>query len=522
MSAAHKNTKRNADGFDSGKKMKRKGENVDGSKRLARIAGITAIVVVVLFLISLFVGSNFFRKKFTAVSIDNVKYSITDFNYYYENVYIQYYNAMSGAGDFGSSMLPSRDTPLKSQIYNEETGETWSDFFEKMALEQMKEDNKICLEAQKAGYQLTDEIKAEMEAEIENLRSAGYATGYSNFNDYLRMAYGKSMTEETYAKNLERSYLVNAYINHVRDSYEYTPEQIEDYYSENKDKFDTFTYRYFLVSAAEIDEAEYPDSTLYEEAKAEAVKEAGVKAQAYAAKITDAQSFIDAAREYDPATYKDDNASQRVYKGELLGSIYGDWLRAEGRRYGDVSTFEMANGYYVVMFEARDDNHYPTVNVQQIVVQQETVNKENFPEDEDGTAYDEAVATAKKTAKDTADKIHGEWLSGGATQDKLTELMTTYSKEISATDSKLNENVYKNQLPAEVDSWIYDPLRKPGDNDVIYVESVGYYILNFIGSGKQYSDILADTQRRDEDLRTWKESLLVGEPKTTWLMALTK
>ncbi|NLA87467.1 MAG: hypothetical protein GX847_09385 [Clostridiales bacterium] len=520
MSAAYKKTKRNADGFDSGKKMKSKGENIDSSKRLGKIAGITTIVVVVLFLISLFIGSNYFRQKFTAVSIDNVKYSITDFNYYYENVYIQYYNAMSGAGDFGSSMLPSRDTPLKNQIYNEETGETWSDFFEKMALEQMKEDNKIYLEAKKAGYQLPDEIKAEMETEIENLKSMGYATGYSDFSDYLRAAYGKSMTEKAYAENLERSYLIDAYVNHVRDSYEYTPEQIEDYYRENKDKFDTFTYRYFLVSAVEIDKAEYPDETLYEEAKAEAVKEAGLKAQEYAEKITDTQSFIDAAREYDSVTYKDDDASQRIYKGELLGSIYGDWLRDEGRRYGDVSTFEMTNGHYVVMFEARDDNHYLTVNVQQIVVQQETVNKENYSEDEDGAAYEEAVATAKKTAKDTADKIHDEWLSGGATQDKLTELTTTYSMEISPTDSKLNENVYKNQLPAEVDSWIYDPDRKPGDNTVIYVESVGYYILNFIGNGEMYSDILSDTQKRDKDLQAWKESLPFGEPKTTWLMAL--
>lgn len=520
MSAAQKKTKRNSDGLNFGKGMSGKNKKIDSTGKLTRITAITAAVVAVLFIGSLFIGSNYFRQNFTALTIDNVKYSITDFNYYYENAYFQYYNAMSGGGDLGNSMLPSRDTPLKSQIYNEETGETWSDFFQKMALEQMKSDNKIYLAAMKDNYQLPAEDKAELDAEIENLKAMGYASGYPNFGDYLRSAYGKSMTEDAYRKNSERSYLINSYINNVRENLAYSPEEIESYYTENKNMFDTFTFRYFLVSV-EIDKADYPDDASYEAAKAEAVKEAGIKAGEYAAKITDEQSFIDTAREYDPETYKDDTASQRIYKGELLGSVYGDWLRDEGRKAGDVSTFEMSNGYYVVMYEARDNNHYPTVNFQAIVVKQAAVNENTIPADDDGTAYDEAVAVNRKTAEDTANSIYKEWLDGGATQEKLKELMESRSVEISADESKLYENVYKNQLP-DIDSWIYDPARKPGDNTVLYAESVGYYILNFIGPGEQYSDILSETKKRDKDLQAWKDALTGGEPKMTWLMSLTK
>jgi hypothetical protein len=522
MSAAQKKTKQDSDGLDFRKSMNSKSKKSDSSKRMGKITAITAAVVALLFVFSLLINSDYFRQKFAALTIDNVKYTITDFNYYYENVYIQYNNAMSGYGDLGGSMLPSKDAPLKSQIYDAETGETWSDFFEKMALEQMIADNKILVEAQKAGYQLPDEDKTEMEKEIENLKGMGYASGFSNFSDYLRQAYGKSMTEAAYKKNVERSYLLNSYVTYLRDSYQYTPEEIETYYNENKDLFDTFTFRYFLVNAAELNEADYPDEASYEAAKAEAVKAAGVKAEEYASKITDDQSFVDAAREYDPETYKEDSASERVYKGELLGAVYGDWLRDEGRKSGDVSTFEMTNGYYVVMYKDRDNNHYPTVNVQQILVQQKTVNESEIPADDDGTAYDEAVATAKKTAEDTANKIYEEWLGGGATQEKLTELMTSYSTEISTADSKLNENVYKNQLPADVSSWLYDTARKPGDHAVIYAEGTGYYILNYVGTGKQYSDILSDTKKRDDMLQAWKDSLTGSEPKMTWLMALTK
>ena len=116
MSAAQKK-KRNSDGLEFGKGMSRKRKKTDSTGRLGRITAIIAAVVAVLFICSLIINSNYFRQNFVAVTIDNVKYSITDFNYYYENVYILYYNSMYNTGGFGSSMLPSRDTPLKSQIY---------------------------------------------------------------------------------------------------------------------------------------------------------------------------------------------------------------------------------------------------------------------------------------------------------------------------------------------------------------------------------------------------------------------
>ncbi len=522
MSAAQKNTKRNSDGFNIEKSSNKKGKKTDSAKMTARVAIITVAAIAVLFAGSTFINSNYFRQNFAAVTIDNVKYSITDFNYYYENVYMQYYQAMSGTGDLGSSMLPDQNSSLKSQIYDETTGETWSDFFEEMAFEQMKADNKIYLEATKAGYQLPEDEKSQMDDDIAQMKAMGYAYGYAKFDDYLKSAYGNSMNEAAYKKNTERSYLISSYTNYMHDSYEYTQDVIESYYDENKDTFDTFTYRYFLVVGAEVNEEDYPDTTAYDAAKAAAVEEAGVKAKEYAAKITDEQSFIDAAREYDPETYKEDSASERVYKGELLGSTYGDWLRDPSRKLGDVTAIESSNGYYVVFFETRDDNHYTTVNIQQIQVQPDTIDQTQYPEDDNDAAYNAAVEAAKKTAEDTANKIHQEWLDGGATQEKFTELITAHSAEIVVDNSKLNENVYREQMPAEITSWIYDTARKPGDHTVVYNEATGYYIISFIGPGKQYSDLLSETKKRDKDLQAWKDALTGGEPKATWLMTLTK
>lgn len=518
MSAAQ-NKRKNSDGFGLGNNSSNKKKN-DTSQGTAKVATITVAVIAVLFLLALFINSNYFRQNFSVVKIDNVKYAITDFNYYYNNMYAQYYNAISGQGEF-SSMLPSKDS-LKSEIYNEETGETWADFFENVAIDQMEADTKIYNEAMNAGYQLTEEDKTNLESDLSNMELSGISNGYPTFNDFLKVYYGKSMTEAEYRENLERSYLISSYTNYIRDSFSYTPDEIETYYSENKDTFDTFTYRYFLVSADEVNESEYEDDAAYEEAKAAAVAAAGEKARAIAADITDEESFIAAARAYNPDTYQEDDSTQRTYKGDLLGSTYGDWLREADRQYGDVSTFESTNGHYVVFYDSRDDNHYLTANVQQILVKPETIDPTLYAEEEDTTAYDKAVADAKKTAEETAEKIYQEWLDGGATEEKMTQLTTDYAAEISVGDSVLNENVFKGQLPNEVNTWIFDDARKPGDHTLVYDETMGYYILNYVGAGEQYSTLLADTKQRDQDLQAWKDGLTGGEPTTTWLMTLTK
>lgn len=519
MGASQDKRKSGSGGFSFGNSNKTKDEK---AKATAKTAVITVIVVALLFAGALFINSDFLRQNMAAVTIDNVKYSITDFNYYYQNVYMQYYQSVSGTGDLASSMLPDTQKSLKSQVYDEETGETWAEFFERMALEQMKADNEIYVEAQKAGYQMSEADKKSMEDSIASVQQTAYTYGYTDLGKYLKAVYGKGMDEAAYRKAAERTYLIDSYSNYIHDSYTYTPDQIESYYTQYKDSFDTFTYRYYLVKADDINKDDYSDDTAYQTAKDAAVEAAGVKAKEYADEVKSETDFITGARAYDPETYNEDDSTLRVYQGELLGSTYGDWLKDASRQDGDVSTFKSTNGYYVVYYIGRSDNHYTTVNVQQIVVKPETINESDYAEDEDTTAYDEAVAKAKTTAEETANKILNEWSSTGATQDQMTQLTTNYADQISTDDSKLLENVYKEQLPADVTAWIYDSARKTGDYTMVYNESTGYHILYFVGPGKQYSDVLADSKKRDEDLQAWKDSLTVVEPKATWLMTLAK
>lgn len=515
---------RNSDSFGIMKSGSRRGKEKDNDvKKTARVALITVIAVAVLFAAALLINSDYFRQNWAAVTIDNEKYSITDFNYYYENAYMQYYNAFASYGQYASSMLPDRTKSLKSQIYDETTGETWSAFFEKMAFEHIKADNKVYMEAVKAGYQLLDDDKKQMETDIGKLQTSVQSNGYSTLSAYLKAVYGRGMTEAAYRKDLERTYLIQSYTKHVNDSFTYTDDQLKTFYGENKDNYDTYTYRSFLVSAADVNQSDYADETAYQLAKDAAVAAAGVAADRFASKITGEKSFLAAAKEYDPEQYKGSGASKEEKKGDQLDAAYSDWMKDASRKSGDASAFKAADGYYVVLYMNRSDNRYQTVNIRQILVKPETIDQSKYVNETDTTKYDADVANAKKAAEDTANKINQEWVAAGATEDKLAELTSTYASQISADDSKRSENVYKGQLPDEVNSWIYAASRKTGDNTLVYSESAaGYYIIYFEGKGKLYSDVLAETAQRDKDLQAWKSALTGGEPKATWLMTLTK
>jgi hypothetical protein len=299
MSASQDKSKRSPDGLEFGAKKKRK-RKAEKANPIARAALITVIAVAVLAVAALFINSDYLKTERSRGK--NRRYQIFGhrLQLLFENAYSQYQQAMSSSGMFGKSMLPSQQTSLKSQIYDLETGETWYDFFRKMALEQMKEDNKIYKAALEANYQLTEEDKKELEKEIESFKTNGYISGYSDFSKYLRAVFGRGMTEAVYRKNAERTYLITSYTTHVRESFEYTAEDLEAYYTQNQDNFDTYTYRYFLVSAGTISKNDYPDDASYQAAKGAAVEAAGDRAREIVAGIKSEQDFIEAARQYDP------------------------------------------------------------------------------------------------------------------------------------------------------------------------------------------------------------------------------
>ena len=284
--------KRNTKGLKMNTAKKRKGDEDEKARKVARTAIITVAIVAVLFAAALFLNSDYLRKNLTCVKISGVKYSVTDFNYSYQNLYAQYYSSLSGSSsDLTSALLPDTSTSLKSQIYDEETGKTWADFFEEMTLAQIAEDNKILVQALDAGYELTEEDVTGIDEEIEAIRSTALTYGFEELGDYLSQMYGKGMDEEAFRTALERAQLIVSYTNYVNDAFTYTEDELETYYSENSDKLDTYTYRYIHIAAADIVESDYEDEAAFDAAEEAAIDDTEAQAIAYAEGITDEADF---------------------------------------------------------------------------------------------------------------------------------------------------------------------------------------------------------------------------------------
>jgi hypothetical protein len=474
----------------------------------------------VLFAGALFLNSNM-SGRIWPPSGSGRENSITDFNYYFQNLYAQYYSSMSGSAAISQLSAAKTGRVLKSQVYARTPADLVR-FLQRMTIEQMKEDNKILVEALRVGHELTDEDKAAIEEEMETIRSTGISYGYAELEDYLKAMYGKGMNEKAFRKVLEQAHLVTSYTNYINDTFVYTPEQLEQYYTENKDKLDTFTYRNYHVQAQDPEKADFETTEAYDAAKAAAVDVTEARAAELDAKITDEASFIEAAREYDPEAYAEDDASRKVYQGELLGGTYGEWLRDASRKEGDHTTIRGTNGTYVVYFIGRDDNHYSTVNVRTIVCPPETVNPEDYAEDETTEAYDAAVQAADQAAKETADGILEILDSQGGTEQVFIDQTDLYNgtTQIDSENSGLKEQVYREQLPDEVAAWLFDASRAAGDYALIPTEDGPYYLVFFVSTDDMYSNVLADVKMRQDDLQAWKEALQKSEPQTTWLMTL--
>lgn len=492
-------------------------EKVKKKKKNHKILASIGAVVVIIAAAAIFINSNYLRRNFSAVKIGDVTFSVAECNYFYYSSYFNYKNTIyTDYTDYASALLPSEGSPLDSQVYDEETGETWGDFFRSSALEDMTSIAMEYSEATASGYTLSEEDEADMEDTITMEKNYGAASGFNTFDEYLVDVYGKGMTEEIYRNCMEIQYIASGYSDYVYNSFDYTDQELEDYYSENTDKLDVISYRYFLVSSEDVDETLYEDDAALEAAQNEALAAAEEKAQTYLDSITDEASFIAAAADCNADLYSEEDSTLKHYRGELLGSYYKDWLLDDSRQEGDYTMTDGINGYYLVYFISHDDNHYNTVNVRHILISPEDVSEDDY---DDTESYEVALDEARSAALEKAEEVYDEWMAGDATEESFGELADEYSDD--TAEGGLYEQVYKYQMVPEFNDWCFDPVRQAGDTDIVYSEDYGYHIIYFIGEDMLYSDVLADGEMREADYSAWEtEKLENFVPGTTWLYAL--
>ncbi|MCL2367222.1 MAG: hypothetical protein FWC75_09330 [Oscillospiraceae bacterium] len=506
--------------------------------RRTAILIVTAVAIV--FAAALVINSNFIRRQATAVTIDGVSFSVTAFDYFYNNAVFEYHDFVQATmPEFASAMLPNRNQPFSGQVQNHETGETWADFFVEMALRNMSELVQFYNAARASGFVMPEESREMMEQQIAMMVQEGEMAAmqfphiYHNPWTRLRELYGSSLNESTLSEIMEMVFTAMSFRENQWDSLTYTDAELESFYLDNRDDLDVFRYRVMLIEPETINPMDFEagEGDAFADMQEEAAEEAVRRAHEIAAQITSQEDFMAFAREVNEVVYREEFSTRVEQQGELLTPTFRDWVFDGVRAYGDVTTIEASYGTYILFFIERDDNNYLMTSMRQILILRDPVLPEAFELGEDDPAFIEAVEAADLAARERAEAALAIFQVGGATEAHMISIMEELSDDFTpeglyediARFPLHTENVRVMRVVPELEEWLFDESRQVGDYELIRTEAFGYHLMFFHAHGELFRHFIATDGLRTTDHEQWIENLPeITETHRHWAFILTQ
>lgn len=537
------------------KAAKRNSKKHVSEKTQKTVVSIIAVILVVAIVGAITGGivnnKGVFERNKIITTIGDTEIDKYEYAYYYSSTLQQYasqaaqFDMYYGAGmgamytGYDYSKLPAEQSYM-GEIEGVENP-TFADYFSHQAMESLKyvkacvayaAENNITLD--EADYKTIDETYAQIEENCVNEDGSKYSVGA-----YLRLSYGKGMTEKLFRNIMEEQALAQKVMEVKQDEFKasYTDKEVEAEYKKNIDEYGKVTVRSYAFSAEVADEEK--GATAEEKAAAKS------KAETFASKITDEESFKALASEYaelaKEENYKDflTNDSLTLAKDDAVSNYSDDenllkWAKTakKGATYvsGSEDTYTV---YFMVdpLHKAADEKTY---DVRHILVkfpeeEAEEVVEETTESAEDTTEAAEAETTeAAKEEKKETEKVEPKefdaskydativnnikdpvtdaeaynktidiltsYLEGDKTEDAFAELAVKHSEDPgSAEKGGLYEAVPLGDMVAEFEGWALDESRKAGDVGIVET-SYGYHIMYFI---KTNVTTWADTIKTD-------------------------
>lgn len=486
-------------------------------------------VIIIAAVAALIIWNNFFRDNtnVTAAKIGEQTFDATEVNYYYAQVYN---NTVQMSSLYTQLGMPGYDTNLsaKEQIYDEESGKTYEDYFRETALSSMQEIVALKAEAAKAGYTLSQEGRDNVDAQIKAIEDGlmQYTIKYGGREAYyLQASYGKGMTKGKLKAILTDVILAEEYAKARAQEFTYDDATIDQYYQENKADLDSYDFHTFFVAAnpeAGTNEDGTPAEPT-EEQKTAAMKTARDTANAMAAKVRGGQDFLIAAQNAAPEEDKADYVDGYTLTSDALGSkvsgAYASWVKDAGRRAGEITVVEDGtNGCYVVQFVAREkrDASLETVDVNSILFTAEVTETT----DADGKTTSAPTEEQLAAAKTSADAMLAQWkASTDQSAEAFLALAPSSSNEKDPQASK-HEALARNTFGTDFDKWAFTPgAVKVGDTALVEATDqsgavIGYRLVQITALGQSRWLYTAENALRTKDYDAWFEEIKPNYPIT--------
>jgi len=486
----------------------------------------TIAIIVVLcaaiatFAITAYNNSGIKERSTDAITIGNHTLSSAELNYFYMDAVNEYYTQFTNTyGEYASTymQLMGLDVtkPLNEQAYlGGEEGTTFADYFVETAINNASSIYAIYDLAMAAGHTLTEEEQANQEASLSAMELYATMYGYPNVSGYLTAVYGNGATVESFNNYMEKLTLAESYQNAYYNSLTYSDSDISAYNDEHFVEFSSFDYSTYTLYGRDFIECTDTENKEHTHtAEENAAGEAAAKAAAesiVASGVNTPDALNKALAALEPYAEKE-SVSCIENDGILYSSVTNQdiaaWLADESRTAGDITMIpytststdengkETTNtlGYYVVLFEGRDDNLVNLVNVRHILAQFENAdtNGEYSPE-------------SKKEALDKITSVQEKWLAEGGTEDAFIALVSDNSDDGgSSANGGLYEDVYPGQMVEAFNDWCFDASRKTGDYEIVETE-YGYHLIYFVStSDVSFRNYMIENTLRNEAFDAW-------------------
>ncbi len=537
---------------------RQKKERAEAKKtKTATIVFVVAIALIFCIFIGV-VGSTLFtsygimERLTTAATVGDHRINSIMMNYFfYDAVNNEYSNIQQTYGDYASYFLrydPS--LPLDEQKYDE-SGMTWADHYMDVATENAHSIYAVYDHAMANGFEITDEIQQIIDSNLMQIQFQAMFSGVS-INNMLRTVYGNGANEKTYEKYVTVKVVASSYYQEHQESLSYDANAIDTYEAEHFNEYSSYDfYSYqikcddYLTGGTTGEDGKTTYSAEDKEA-ARAAAEAAANtlltatnqeelnaaiAALHAAKKDEAEATEPEATEpeaTEPEASEPEASEPEATEPEAtvptatlnsdvdhstLFADYAEWLGASDRVAGNVKVFpnkttaedgtETVTGYYVLMFQSRDDKTDLMANLRQILITPEGGKTENGT-----TTYSDAEWAA---AKEKAEKLLEQWKAGAADEDSFIALVAENSKDTATSENGgLYEDIHEDYtgLATDLVKWALDDSRTENDTAVIK-SSTGYHVVFYVGEDEMnYRDYMITQDLISNEMTEWHDSIV--------------
>lgn len=408
-----------------------------------------SIIVIFLITILLFTGIGAFLTNITSSNNKKVYMKVGNkeiTQQEYEVYYMLYVNEfINNYGIYLDAWGLDVNKDFAMQAYDEE--HSWEDVFKNQAEKNIKQYVVLNEDAKKTNTKI--DINTQVDELIEIFKNNA-KTNNTDLDTYLKQVFGPDVTESDVRNAVTYQYSAIEYSNILNNTLveTITEKDLMALYSKYPATFDKVLYR--MVSFEKGDDKE-------------AAKE---KANTFRESITDEDSFIENAKEItDSDTLFESIGTENTANEDVASFIFND-----ERKLGDNAIIEGDDAYYIVFFKSRNICEDKTIDFRHIYF---NTNGANSQEKSELKATAQALFSTIKEKTDL-------------TKEDFSSYAFVYSDDtLTRNKGGLMEGVKKGDTDKELEDWLFDDARKPGDINLIET-SLGFHIVYFEGENEIY------------------------------------